>query len=98
MQLYVSLVLKLAVAFGLAFEVPLACVLLVRLGVIDCNAMRRQRKWVLVGTFVLAAVLTPPDAFSQVLLAVPMYLLYELGIIVAQRIGMPSGAGEAQEG
>jgi len=85
MQLYVSLVLKLAVAFGLAYEVPLVCVLLVKLNVISCDAMRRQRKWVLVGAFVLAAVLTPPDVISQVMLAVPMYLLFELGVLVAHR-------------
>jgi len=96
MQLYVSLVLKLAVAFGLAFEVPLVCVLLVKLGLIDCEAMRRQRKWVLVGAFVLAAVLTPPDAFSQVLLAVPMYLLYEFGIVAAQHLTAFSRSGEVR--
>jgi len=85
MQLYVSLVLRLAVAFGLAFEVPLICVLLVRLGAISCEAMARQRKWVFVGAFVLGAILTPPDVISQVLLAIPMYLLFELGVAVARR-------------
>jgi len=85
MQLYVSLVLRLAIAFGLAFEVPLICILLVKLGVISCDAMARQRKWVLVGAFVLGSVLTPPDVISQVLLAIPMYLLFELGVFVARR-------------
>ncbi len=89
MQLYVSLVLKLAIAFGLAFEVPLICILLVKLGILTCDAMARQRHWVLVGAFVLAAILTPPDVISQVLLAVPMYLLFELGLFVARRLDMP---------
>jgi len=86
MQLYVSLVLKLAIAFGLAFEVPLICILLVKLGVISCEAMVRQRRWVLVGAFVLAAILTPPDVISQVMLAIPMYLLFEIGVFIARRL------------
>lgn len=85
MQLYVSLVLRLAIAFGLAFEVPLICILLVKLGVMSCAAMARQRRWVLVGAFVLGALLTPPDVISQVLLAIPMYLLFELGVLIARR-------------
>lgn len=86
MQLYVSLVLKLAVAFGLAFEVPLVCILLVKLGALTCEDMVRQRRWVLVGAFVLAAILTPPDVISQVMLAIPMYLLFEAGVFVARRL------------
>ncbi len=85
MQLYVSLVLRLAIAFGLAFEVPLICVLLVKLGVITCEAMVQQRRWVIVGAFVIGAILTPPDIISQVLLAIPMYLLFELGVFIARR-------------
>jgi sec-independent protein translocase protein TatC len=92
MQLYVSLVLRLAVAFGVAFEVPLICILLVKLGVLTCDAMARQRKWVLVGAFVLGSVLTPPDVISQVLLAVPMYLLFELGLLIARRFEQDSCA------
>jgi sec-independent protein translocase protein TatC len=84
-KLYVSLVLKLAVAFGLAFEVPLICILLVKLGIMSCDAMARQRRWILVGAFVLGAVLTPPDVISQVMLAVPIYLLFELGLWIARR-------------
>ena len=92
MQLYVSLVLKLAIAFGLAFEVPLICILLVKLGIMTCDAMVRQRRWVLVGAFVLAAILTPPDVISQVMLAIPMYLLFELGVFVARRLDVQANA------
>jgi len=94
MQLYVSLVLRLAVAFGLAFEVPLICILLVKLGALTCDAMVRQRKWVLVGAFVLGAILTPPDIISQVMLAIPMFLLFELGVVIARRFEQ---TGEAEE-
>lgn len=84
MQLYVSLVLQLAVAFGLAFEIPLVCVVLAKLGVVSTATMKKKRAWVFVGTFVLGAILTPPDVISQVMLAVPVYLLFELGMLVAK--------------
>ncbi len=86
MQLYVSLVLRLAMAFGVAFEIPLVCVLLVRFGALTCETMARQRRWVLVGAFVVGAMLTPPDVVSQVMLAVPMYLLFEIGLFFARRL------------
>jgi len=92
MQLYVSLVLRLAMAFGVAFEIPLVCVLLVRFGTLTCEAMARQRRWVLVGAFVVGAILTPPDVISQVMLAVPMYLLFEIGLFFARRLEKPSPA------
>ncbi|MBF0282441.1 MAG: twin-arginine translocase subunit TatC [Zetaproteobacteria bacterium] len=83
MQQYISLVLSLGVAFGIAFEVPMVCILLVKLGAVTIEKMKKQRRWVLVGSFVLGAVLTPPDVISQVLLAIPVYLLFELGLLVA---------------
>jgi len=86
MQLYVSLVLRLSIAFGLAFEVPLICVLLVKLGVMTCDSMAQKRRWVIVGAFVLGALLTPPDVISQVMLAIPVYLLFELGVFIARRL------------
>lgn len=85
MQLYVSLVLRLSIAFGLAFEVPLICVLLVKLKLMSCASMARQRRWVLVGAFALGAILTPPDIISQVMLAIPLYLLFELGVLISRR-------------
>lgn len=84
-QPYVSLVIKLAFAFGLAFEIPLVCILLVKLGVMSTVAMKKQRRWVFVGAFVTGAVLTPPDVISQVMLAIPVYILFEIGVFFAQR-------------
>ena len=84
-QPYVSLVIKLAFAFGLAFEIPLVCILLVKLGVMSTEAMKKQRRWVFVGAFVMGAVLTPPDIISQVMLAIPVYCLFEIGVFFAQR-------------
>jgi sec-independent protein translocase protein TatC len=84
-QPYVSLVIKLAFAFGLAFEIPLVCILLVKLGVMSTEAMKKQRRWVFVGAFVLGAILTPPDIISQVMLALPVYLLFEIGVFFARR-------------
>jgi sec-independent protein translocase protein TatC len=84
-QPYVSLVIKLAFAFGLAFEIPLVCILLVKLGVMSTEAMKKQRRWVFVGAFVMGAILTPPDIISQVMLAVPVYVLFEIGVFFAQR-------------
>lgn len=80
---YLDFVLAIFLAFGLAFETPVAIVLLVRTGFVTPAQLRARRDYVLVGIFVVAAVLTPPDILSQLLLAVPSYLLYELGILVA---------------
>lgn len=84
-QPYVSLVIKLAFAFGLAFEIPLICILLVKSGVVTVASMKKQRRWVFVGAFVLGAILTPPDIISQILLAIPVYFLFELGLFFSQR-------------
>jgi sec-independent protein translocase protein TatC len=80
---YLDFVLTLLVAFGLAFEVPVVVVVLVRIGVISIEKLREVRPYVIVGAFVIGAIFTPPDVISQLMLAVPMWLLYELGIIVA---------------
>ncbi len=80
---YLSFVLSIFIAFGLAFETPVAIVLIVRTGFVSPKKLRESRPYVLVGAFVVAAVLTPPDVVSQFLLAVPTYLLFELGIIAA---------------
>lgn len=81
---YLDFVLTIFLAFGLAFETPVAIVLLVRTGFITPAQLAARRDYVLVGIFVIAAIVTPPDVLSQVLLAVPAYLLYELGILVAR--------------
>lgn len=80
---YLSFVLAIFLAFGLAAETPVAVVLLVITGFTTVQALKAAREYVLVGAFVVAAVLTPPDILSQFLLAVPTYLLYEIGILAA---------------
>lgn len=94
---YLDFVLSLFVAFGLVFETPVAIVLLVWTGFITPAGLAAKREYVLVGAFVVAAVLTPPDIFSQILLAVPAYLLYELGIVVARIVVPGSKEVEAQQ-
>ncbi len=73
----------LLLAFGMAFEVPVATVLLVWTGFVSLKTLRKNRGLVLLGIFIFAAFVTPPDAVSQSAMAVPMYLLYEIGIIMA---------------
>ena len=83
---YLDFVLLLFFAFGLAFEVPVAVVLLAATGLVKVETLRKNRGYVLLGISVIAAFLTPPDAVSQSFMAVPMYALYELGILFAQFI------------
>ena len=77
---YLSFILGMFVAFGATFEVPVVVVLLNRMGVVSLAQLRLARPYVIVGAFVLAAVITPPDVISQVLLAVPLIILYEAGL------------------
>jgi sec-independent protein translocase protein TatC len=81
---YLDFVLTMIFAFGVAFEVPIAVVLLVISGVVSLEKLRGARGYVLIGIFVIAAFLTPPDAISQSIMAIPMYLLYEGGLIMAR--------------
>jgi sec-independent protein translocase protein TatC len=81
---YLDFVLTLFFAFGLAFEVPIAVVMAVRFGWVTTEELQQARGYVLVGAFVVGAIFTPPDIISQFMLAVPMWLLYELGILVAK--------------
>jgi len=81
---YLDFVLTMFFCFGLAFEVPVAVVLLVVMGIVPLEKLKKNRGYVLIGIFILAALLTPPDAISQVSLAIPMYLLYEGGILMAR--------------
>ncbi len=82
---FLSFVLAMFFAFGIAFEVPIAIILLSRAGVIDPDDLASKRAYVLIGAFVVAMLLTPPDAISQTLLAIPMLLLFEVGIFIARR-------------
>lgn len=93
---YLDFVLTIFLAFGLAFETPVAIVLLVRTGFVTPAQLAARRDYVIVGIFVVAAILTPPDVLSQILLAVPAYLLYELGIVVSRWVVPGSREVEAQ--
>jgi sec-independent protein translocase protein TatC len=84
---YMDFVLAMFLAFGAAFEVPVAVVLLVLTGLVSVEKLSASRGYVLIGVFVIAAVLTPPDAISQCIMAIPMYLLYEAGLLMARLLG-----------
>lgn len=92
---YLSFVLSIFLAFGFAFETPVVIVLLVRTGFVRPSKLREARPYVVVGCFVVAAVITPPDVVSQFLLAVPTYILYEVGIIAA--VWLTPGAEDADK-
>jgi sec-independent protein translocase protein TatC len=81
---YLDFVLTMFFAFGIAFEVPVAVVLLVLTGLVKVEKLGENRGYVLIGIFIVAAFLTPPDAISQIIMAVPMYLLYEGGLVMAR--------------
>jgi len=81
---YLDFVLVMFFAFGLAFEVPIAVVLLVITGIVRLEKLKENRGYVLIGIFIIAAFLTPPDVVSQCIMAIPMYLLYEGGLLMAR--------------
>ncbi|MBK8676372.1 MAG: twin-arginine translocase subunit TatC [Cellvibrionales bacterium] len=83
---YLDVVLGMFVAFGFTFEIPVATVLLVLMGVTSSAALVEKRSWIIVCCFIIAAVLTPPDALSQLMLAVPMCLLFEAGIFFSRLV------------
>jgi sec-independent protein translocase protein TatC len=80
---YFSFVMTMFIAFGLTFEVPIIVIVLVRMGLVSLDKLRKIRPYIVVGAFVVAAVVTPPDALSQLMLAIPLCLLYEVGLLVA---------------
>lgn len=81
---YLDFVLLLFFTFGIAFEIPIATVLLAATGLVKIETMTKNRGYIILGIFIIAAFLTPPDAVSQCFMAVPMYLLYELGIVMSR--------------
>lgn len=81
---YLDFIMVLMLAFGAAFEVPVATVLLVWTGLVKVSSLTKNRGFVLLGIFIVAAFLTPPDAVSQSFMAIPMYILYELGIVMSK--------------
>lgn len=86
---YLDFVLGMFVAFGVTFEVPVLVVILVKVGVVSVEKLRDIRSYVIVGAFIIGAIFTPPDVVSQIMLAVPLWLLYEVGIIAAAMISRP---------
>jgi len=85
-EAYVNFVITMFIAFGVTFEVPVAVLLLVKSGIVSVQKLRAARSYVIVGAFVIAAIVTPPDVISQFLLAMPLCLLYELGLLIASML------------
>lgn len=91
---YLSFVMTTFLAFGVTFEVPVVVIVLVRMGVVDLATLREWRSYVIVGAFIIAAIFTPPDVVSQLMLAIPLCLLYELGMFLARFVGTRREASE----
>jgi sec-independent protein translocase protein TatC len=87
---FLDFALRTFLAFGVAFEVPVVVVLLVVTGLVKLETMKKSRGYVVIAAFVVAAVLTPPDPLSQILMAIPMWLLYEAGLLMARILGRSS--------
>ena len=94
---YLNFVITLFLAFGVTFEVPIAVLILVRMGAVTIEQLTNIRPYFIVGSFVIAAIVTPPDVLSQLLLAVPMCVLYEVGIIAARLFGRSRQSGDDGE-
>jgi sec-independent protein translocase protein TatC len=89
---YLDFVMLMFFAFGLCFEVPVAVVILAAVGVVDLDKLRKGRRYALVGAFAIAAVVTPPDITSMIMLAIPMCLLYEVGVLAVRWLIKPNPA------
>jgi sec-independent protein translocase protein TatC len=92
---YLSFVMTMFIAFGLTFETPVVVVVLVRMRVVSLEKLKSVRPYVIVGAFVIGAIFTPPDVISQCLLAVPLWLLYELGLQLARFVSVPEADAES---
>ena len=95
-EAYFSFVITMFLAFGITFEIPIVVILLVRVGLVSVEKLREARPYVIVGAFVVSAVITPPDVLSQFMLAVPMCILYEAGIFLARFVVTRAKAADAQ--
>ena len=96
MTQYMDFTVLMFFAFGLAFEIPVATVLLVRTGLVKREALTKNRGYVILGIFIIAAFLTPPDPVSQTLMALPMYALYEAGLLLSRML-VPAKSPDAEE-
>jgi sec-independent protein translocase protein TatC len=94
-EAYFSFVITMFLAFGITFEIPIVVLVLVRFGVVSIERLRDARPYVIVGSFVVSAIITPPDVLSQFMLAVPMCVLYEAGLFFARFIGKRDAQAEA---
>ncbi|VXC11381.1 TatABCE protein translocation system subunit [Pseudomonas sp. 8Z] len=94
---YLDFVLTLFFAFGVAFEIPIATFLVIWVGLVDVTTLRKSRPYVIVGCFIVGMVLTPPDVFSQTLLAVPMWLLFESGLLAGALVKRQRTEEEAED-
>lgn len=88
-QKYLDFVLTLFIAFGVTFETPIAVVILARAGIVTVAQLKTARPYVIVGAFVVGAIFTPPDVVSQILLAIPLWILYEAGLVIAGWVSKP---------
>jgi sec-independent protein translocase protein TatC len=93
---YFSFVLTMFLAFGATFEVPVVVIVLVKTGLVSVEKLREWRPYVIVGAFVIGAVFTPPDVISQFMMAVPLWLLYEVGIFLANFISRPLASAASE--
>ena len=94
---YLSLVMKMIFAFGLSFQLPVALTLMGRVGLVSSEGLARNRKFAIVGVFTVAAIITPPDVISQVTLAIPLLLLYEISILMVRFVERRRAEAEAAE-
>ena len=94
---YLDFVLMMCLAFGLTFEVPVVVIVLVRMGMVSVEKLKEIRPYVIVGAFVVAAIVTPPDIMSQLFLAIPLCLLYEVGLLLAPLFERVTRAPESEE-
>ena len=94
---YLSFVMSTFIAFGVTFEVPVVVIVLVQMRVVSLVTLKEWRPYVVVGAFVVGAIFTPPDVISQLMLAIPLCLLYELGLLMARFISKPEGEPQSAD-